>query len=79
MQTSISLNDLLEMLRPLSDSNKRWLADRLYEEVDGAKRPSTETISEDTAAKVARLRGIAKDITPRQIAEDDRLAYILGK
>ncbi len=34
MNTNISLDTLLDMLRPLNSDNKRWLAARLYEEAE---------------------------------------------
>ena len=32
MNATVSLEGILQMLRPLSADNKRWLADKLYEE-----------------------------------------------
>lgn len=78
MQGTIGLQSVLEMLRPLSDSNKRWLADRLYEEITPASE-STIVCSEGGASRISALRGIAKGITEEQIESDSRLAYILSK
>lgn len=33
MRTTISLNAMLDMLMPLSRSNKKWIADKLYEDI----------------------------------------------
>lgn len=78
MQGSITLNSVLDMLRLLSDSDKRWLADRLYEEIAPVGEP-TAACSEGGATRISGLRGIAKGITAEQIEHDSRLAYILGK
>lgn len=34
METSLSLETIYKMLSSLSDSNKKWLADHLYEDVE---------------------------------------------
>lgn len=44
MQGTLSLNNILSMLTPLSTSNKKWLADRLYEQVEQPKRLVFPTI-----------------------------------
>ena len=80
MQTTISLNAILDMLRPLSVSNKKWLADRLYEQAVAEEKLTVEHVRDaDVSSKIAYLRGIAKGITSQQIEQDDRLAYILSK
>lgn len=33
MQATVSMDALLDLLRPFTTSNKKWLADRLYEQV----------------------------------------------
>lgn len=71
MQTTISMDSVLEMLRPLSGDDKKWLADKLYEDIVSARKLKTTDIS--------RLRGFAKGITSQQIEADDRLSYILSK
>lgn len=38
MQGTISLDRILRLLTPLSSSNKKWLADRLYEQVEKPER-----------------------------------------
>jgi hypothetical protein len=38
MQMTISLNTMFNMLQPLSPSNKKWLADRLYEDIKRQKK-----------------------------------------
>lgn len=47
MQGTLSLNTILSMLTPLSMSNKKWLADRLYEQVEQPKKLVFPTISND--------------------------------
>lgn len=37
MNASIPIQSILNMLTNLSDSNKRWLADKLYEQVKSAE------------------------------------------
>lgn len=38
MANTISLETILDMLKPLSASNKRWLADKLYSEAAKEKK-----------------------------------------
>lgn len=47
MQGTLSLNTILNMLAPLSVSNKKWLADRLYEQVESPKKLVFPTIKKD--------------------------------
>lgn len=77
VQANISLESILDLLKPLSTNNKKWLADRLYEEIAEERSNDAEHI--DKVSRISRLRGIGKGITARQIAEDDKLAYILSK
>lgn len=79
IQTNISLESILNMLKPLSANNKKWLADRLYEEI--SEKETTDAVYDISkkVSRISRLKGIAKGITPEQIAEDDKLAYILDK
>lgn len=77
VQANISLESILDLLKPLSTNNKKWLADRLYEEIAEERSNDAEHI--DKVSRISRLRGIGKGITVRQIAEDDKLAYILSK
>jgi len=37
MNDALSMNALLDMLSTLSDNNKHWLADKLYEQVGACK------------------------------------------
>jgi len=41
--TMISLDTLLNMLRPLSNDNKRWLADHLYKDIEADRVLSSES------------------------------------
>lgn len=47
MQGTLSLNSILSMLTPLSMSNKKWLADRLYEQLEQPKKFVFPTIRKD--------------------------------
>lgn len=47
MQGTLSLNSILNMLTPLSMSNKKWLADRLYEQVEQPRKLVFPTITKD--------------------------------
>lgn len=76
---TISLEAILNMLKPLSAKDKEWLADRLYEEI--SEREANDTVHDisQKVSRISRLRGIAKGITAQQIAEDDRSSYIVKK
>lgn len=47
MQGTISLKNILSMLTPLSTSNKKWLADRLYEQIAQPKELVFPSITKD--------------------------------
>ncbi|MBQ9363116.1 MAG: hypothetical protein IJT97_06815 [Bacteroidaceae bacterium] len=38
MQTTISLDTMLHILQPLSPDSKKWIADRLYEDIGQKKK-----------------------------------------
>lgn len=76
---TISLEAILNMLKPLSAKDKKWLADRLYEEISEREANDTMHDISQKVSRISRLRGIAKGITAQQIAEDDRLSYIVEK
>ena len=50
MNVTISLDSILQILTPLSKSNKQWLADHLVEQV--AKEESVENAEKERAKKL---------------------------
>lgn len=73
------MDSVLEMLRPLSEHNKRWLADKLYEELESSSVQEEKVGNDQPSYSINRFRGVAKNISSKHIEEDSRLAYILGK
>lgn len=75
MQGTLSLNTILEMLAPLSASNKKWLADRLYEQVE---QPQTAEIDPDIKAMEIGFRcpkGLSDDYK-KEIGEARAARYL---
>ena len=50
MNATVSLEGILQMLRPLSADSKRWLANKLYEEVEEEEERLTPYTMEEINA-----------------------------
>ena len=50
MNATVSMEGILQMLRPLSADNKRWLASKLYEEVEEEEEHLTPYTMEEINA-----------------------------
>ena len=78
-----------QLIVTLEDGSLTYNLLKAIEMLKGVVRVSPyEGKEEDTAAaasssayspRIQRLRGAAKNITPQQIEEDDRLSYLLSK
>lgn len=61
MNVSISLENLLLTLSTLSKSNKRWLADRLYEQAN-AEEETLEVVSNDILEHTVTVEEARKQV-----------------
>ena len=60
MNATVSLEGILQMLRPLSADNKRWLANKLHEEVEEEEEHLTPYTMEELHARIERSLADAK-------------------
>ena len=60
MNATVSLEGILQMLRPLSADSKRWLASKLYEEVEEEEEHLTPYTMEELHARIERSLADAK-------------------
>ena len=60
MNATVSLEGILQMLRPLSADDKRWLASKLYEEVEEEEEHLTPYTMEELHARIERSLADAK-------------------
>ena len=60
MNATVSLEGILQMLRPLSADSKRWLASKLYEEVEEEEEHLTPYTMEELHARIERSRANIK-------------------
>lgn len=78
MQGTLSLNTILSMLSPLSMSNKKWLADRLYEQVKQSKELVFPTIPKDF--KVSKeVEELSFGAVPKGVDIDEEMKNIWEK
>lgn len=58
MEKYLTLNSILQMLSGLSDSNKKWIADKLYESVSYDKKADIETEREATLSAFRQVKAL---------------------
>ena len=60
MNATISLENLWQLIQSLSPDNKRWLASKLYEEVEEEEEHLTPYTMEELHARIERSRANIK-------------------
>ena len=60
MNATVSLEGILQMLRPLSADSKRWLASKLYEEVEEEEEHLTPYTMEDCMKKWKKRKNTSR-------------------